>query len=149
MTRKRPDWDEYFTGIALAVSRRSTCIRRAYGSVIERNRVIISTGYNGSARGEPNCIDVGKCKREELNIPKGERYELCAAVHSEQNAVINCDPDKMKGSTIYIAGLNSDGSFASGEPCLLCRRMISNAMIRRIVYMDKEGAIRETILLSR
>lgn len=141
--RKRPSWDEYFIEIAQVISKRATCLRRFYGAVIVKDRVIISTGYNGSPRGEANCIDVNRCMRRELNVPKGERYELCVAVHAEQNAIINGDPLKMKGAAIYIAGSNADGSLASGEPCLLCRRMIKNAMIERVVYLDDRGIIRE------
>jgi len=137
---KRPTWDEYFLEIAQVVAKRSTCLRRFYGAVIVKDQIIISTGYNGSPRGEANCTDTGKCVREELNIPKGERYELCVAVHAEQNAIINGDPVKMKGATIYIAGFNADGSIANGEPCLLCRRMIKNALIDRIVYLGEHGA---------
>ena len=134
---RRPEWDEYFLDIALAVGRRSTCLRRKYGAVIVKDNVIISTGYNGSPRGEANCIDTGICERERLKVPKGERYELCVSVHAEQNAVINADPIKMKGAVIYIAGINvADGSIASGEPCLLCRRMIQNAGIVKAVYRD-------------
>jgi len=140
---KRPGWDEYFLEIAQVVSKRSTCLRRFYGAVIVRDRVIVSTGYNGSPRGEANCIDTGKCIREEMKVPKGQRYELCAGVHAEQNAIINGDPVKMKGATIYIAGFECDGSFADGQPCLLCRRMIKNAMIDRVVYMDRQGSISE------
>lgn len=138
-TKNRPDWDDYFLEIALVISKRSTCLRRRYGAIIVKDRVIVSTGFNGSARGEPNCIDTGKCIRRELNVPKGERYELCVAVHAEQNAIINGDPVMMQGATIYIAGLNADGSFASGEPCLLCRRMIKNARIGEIKYLDEHG----------
>jgi dCMP deaminase len=136
---RRPTWDEYFIEIARVVSKRSTCLRRYYGAVIVRNNIIISTGFNGSPRGEANCIDTGRCIRQELKIPKGERYELCVAVHAEQNAIINGDPVKMIGATIYVAGFNSDGSPASGAPCLLCRRMIRNALIERIVYLNEEG----------
>lgn len=137
----RPDWDQYFINLALAISRRSTCIRRNYGAIIVKNKIIISTGYNGSARGEANCIDSGKCIREELNIPKGERYELCVAVHAEANAIISGDPEKMKGATLYVAGTESNGDYASGKPCLMCDRMIKNAMIDRVVYLDSNGKI--------
>ncbi|MGI6492408.1 MAG: cytidine deaminase [Peptococcaceae bacterium] len=139
--RKRPSWDEYFIEIAKVVSTRSTCLRRNYGAVIVRDNIIISTGYNGSPRGEVNCIDAGKCLREEMKVPKGERYELCAAVHAEQNAIINGDPVKMRGAALYVAGFNADGTLASGEPCLLCRRMAKNALIERIVYLDEQGVI--------
>jgi len=141
---QRPDWDEYFLNIALEVGKRSTCLRRRYGAIIVKDNIIISTGYNGSPRGERNCIETGICERERLHVPKGERYELCVAVHAEQNAIINADPLKMQGATIYIVGINSaDGSFASGEPCLLCRRMIKNAQISKVVCRDTSGNIVE------
>lgn len=123
------------------VSKRSTCIRRQYGAVIVKDNIIVSTGYNGAPRGEANCSDTGLCRREELHVPKGERYELCVSVHAEQNAIINADPAEMKGAVIYVAGFNRDGTIASGEPCLLCRRMIRNAMIEKVVYYDREGQL--------
>ena len=138
---KRPDWDNYFIEIAKVVSTRSTCLRRKYGAVVVRDRVIISTGYNGSPRGMRNCDDTGTCTRKEQNIPSGERYELCEAVHAEQNAIINGPPDRMKGSTIYIAGFEEDNSFAAGRPCKLCDRMIRNAQITEVVYLDKNGEL--------
>ena len=139
---KRPDWDEYFLNIAQEVGKRSTCLRRRYGAIIVKDNIIVSTGYNGAPRGEKNCIDTGICERERLHIPKGERYELCVAVHAEQNAIINGDPLKMKDATIYIVGVNVvDETFASGEPCLLCRRMIKNAQIARVISRDKNGEI--------
>lgn len=137
----RPEWDEYFMDICDMVARRATCLRRQYGAIIVRDNIIVATGYNGSPRGEANCIDTGKCARVELNVPKGERYELCVAVHAEQNAIINADPVKLKGAVIYIAGRNADGSFASGEPCLLCRRMIKNAMLETVIYRNVDGSI--------
>lgn len=137
----RPSWDEYFIEIAKVVSSRSTCLRRRYGAVIVKDNVIVSTGYNGAPRGSVSCVDKGSCRRKELNVPAGERYELCEAVHAEQNAVINGSPERMKEATIYIAGFEDDNSFADGKPCLLCRRMIRNAMIKEIVYLKKDGSI--------
>lgn len=137
----RPDWDTYFLEIAKVVSSRSTCMRRRYGAVIVKDNVIISTGYNGAPRGEMNCIDSGICKRKSLNVPPGERYELCVAVHAEQNAIINGSPERMKDATIYIAGFEEDNTIANGHPCLLCRRMIKNAMIAEVVYLNKDGSI--------
>ncbi len=138
----RPDWDEYFLNIAQEVGKRSTCLRRRYGAIIVKDKIIVSTGYNGSPRGEANCIDTGLCERERLHIPKGERYELCVSVHGEANAIINADPLKMQGATIYIVGINvADGSFASGAPCLMCRRMIKNAQIANVIYRDTNGEI--------
>jgi dCMP deaminase len=137
----RPDWDNYFLEIAKVISSRSTCIRRKYGAVIVKDNVIISTGYNGSPRGAENCIDIQKCKRKELKIPSGERYELCEAVHAEQNAIINGSPERMKGAVVYIAGFEEDGSIADATPCKLCNRMIRNAQIREVVYLKDDGSI--------
>ena len=138
--KNRPEWTEYFLDIAKAVGRRSTCLRRKYGAIIVKDKIIISTGYNGAPRGEANCIDTGLCERERLNVPKGQNYELCVAVHAEQNAIINADPVKMKGATIYIVGFNADGTLASGKPCLLCRRMLKNAMLAEVVYLETDGS---------
>lgn len=143
----RPDWDNYFIEIAKVVSSRSTCLRRKYGAVVVRDKVIVSTGYNGSPRGIVNCIDTGKCTRKELNIPSGERYELCEAVHAEQNAIINAQPERMREATIYIAGFEEDRSFASGKPCKLCDRMIRNARISEVVYLEKDGTIERIKIL--
>ena len=137
----RPDWDNYFIEIAKVVSSRATCLRRKYGAVIVKDRVIVSTGYNGSPRGIDNCIDTGKCTRQELNIPSGERYELCEAVHAEQNAIINAPPERRKGAVIYVAGFEEDGSFANGKPCKLCERMIRNAQILEVIYLSNNGGL--------
>jgi dCMP deaminase len=139
---RRPSWDEYFLELASVVSSRSTCLRRRYGAVIVKDNIIVSTGYNGSARGEENCVDTGVCARQRHNVPKGERYELCVAVHAEQNAIIAGDPVQMNGGIIYIAGFEADGALASGEPCLMCRRVIRNAFLRRVVYRDAQGQTR-------
>ncbi|MEE8329423.1 MAG: dCMP deaminase family protein [Thermodesulfovibrionia bacterium] len=137
----RPDWDSYFIEVAKVVSSRSTCLRRKYGAVIVKDKVIISTGYNGAPRGVENCIDTQKCKRRELNIPSGERYELCEAVHAEQNAIINGSPERMKDAVIYIAGFEEDGTLADGVPCKLCDRMIRNAQIAEVIYLRSDGSI--------
>ncbi len=126
--------------IAKVVSSRSTCLRRRYGAVIVKDKVLISTGYNGSPRGIKNCIDIGTCTRQEQNIPSGERYELCEAVHAEQNAIVNAPPERMKDATIYVAGFEEDSSFANGRPCKLCDRMIRNAQIKTVVYLRPDGS---------
>jgi len=137
----RPSWEEYFIEIAKVVSTRSTCLRRRYGAVIVKDNVIVSTGYNGAPRGSANCVDRGICRRKELNVPAGERYELCEAVHAEQNAIINGSPERMKDGSIYIAGFEEDSSAAEGKPCLLCKRMIRNAQISQVVYLSKDASI--------
>lgn len=139
----RIPWHEYFLNIAKAVGLRSTCFRRQYGAVIVKDHIIVSTGYNGAPRGEDNCTDTMECEREKYNVPKGERYELCVAVHAEQNAIIAGDPVKMKGATIYIVGFNEDKTLASGAPCLLCKRMLKNAMLDTVVYYESDGSIVE------
>lgn len=136
--------DERYLKQAEAVLEGSTCLRRKYGAVIVNNDEMISTGYNGSPRGEENCCDLGYCEREALNIPKGERYELCKSVHAEQNAVISAARRDMIGGTLYIVGKEvSDGSYAHPAPCTICRRMLINAGIERVVGRDKEGNIIE------
>ena len=139
----RIDKTNYYLNVAKTVADRSTCLRKKVGCIIVNNDEIIATGYNGAPRGEVNCIDTGNCEREKYNVPKGQRYELCVAVHAEQNAVIAADPVKMKGATIYIVGYNADGTLASGKPCLLCRRMLKNAMIAKVVYLETDGSIIE------
>ena len=98
--------DEYYLDIAQVVLKRSTCIRRSYGVVIVKDDEVISTGYNGAARGEPNCCDSRNCVREKLNIPSGENYELCVAIHAEDNAITSAGRAKCQGATLYIAGMN-------------------------------------------
>ena len=137
----RPEWTEYFLDIAKSVGRRATCLRRRYGAIIVKDKIIISTGYNGAPRGEANCIDTGICERERLKVPKGQNYELCVAVHAEQNAIINADPQRMEGATIYIVGFNANGTLASGKPCLLCRRMLRNAKLAQVIYYETDGSI--------
>lgn len=140
---QRIDKDNYYLKIAEAVAERSTCIRRKYGAVIVKNDEIISTGYNGSPRGELNCCDTGICKREELHVPKGERYELCVAVHAEQNAIISASRDRMLGATLYITGIEAQGEkgYANPVPCMICSRLIKNAGIERVIGRQKDGSI--------
>ncbi|MDA8240606.1 MAG: deaminase [Nitrospiraceae bacterium] len=135
----RPGWDEYFLNIAKAVSARATCMRRKYGAVITKNNIIVSTGYNGAAAGTKDCLAVGKCTRKELQIPHGQRYELCHSVHAEANAIIRASVDELEGSTIYISGADSDAGECHSEPCMMCKRMILNARILKVVYSDGNG----------
>ena len=134
---------DYYLVIAEQVLERSTCLRRKYGAVIVNNDEIVSTGYNGSPRGDSNCIDKGVCHREALGIPKGERYELCVAVHAEQNAMISASRRDMLGATIYIAGINTDGSYADPMPCLLCRKMLKNSGVEKVIGRKQDGSILE------
>lgn len=121
----RPSWDEYFMEIADIVKKRSTCLRRQVGAVIVKNKQILSTGYNGAPKELKHCGEIG-CKRQELNIPSGERHELCRALHAEQNAIIQAAYNgvSIKDSTLY----------ATTRPCILCAKMCINAGITRIVF---------------
>ncbi|MFZ5907621.1 MAG: deoxycytidylate deaminase [Nitrospirota bacterium] len=135
----RPGWDEYFIGIAKAVSTRATCLRRKYGAVITKDNIIVSTGYNGAPRGMRDCLDAGKCTRKELQIPHGERYELCHSVHAEANAIIRASVDEMKDATIYISGTDENGRECNSEPCMMCKRMILNSQIAKVVCSDGDS----------
>lgn len=128
----RPTKDEYFLDIAEKVAARSTCLRRQYGAVIVKNDVIVSTGYNGSPRGSVNCCDSGECYREANGVPHGERYELCQAIHAEENAIMNANPIDRVGATLYLVGLEN-GKRIEAHPCQMCEKRIRNAQIRRVV----------------
>src|SRR5574344_333288 len=142
---KRIDKINYYLDIAEATSERGTCLRRNFGAIIVNHDEIISTGYVGSPRGRKNCCDLGYCMREKLNIPRGERYELCRSVHAEQNAIISASRKDMIGSTLYLVGLNyKDGSYVTNaNPCALCKRMIINAGISKVVVRDDKDNYRE------
>lgn len=131
----RPSKDEYYIRMARDVARRSTCLRRQYGAVLVKDDVVVSTGYNGSARGEENCCDAGSCWRESHNIPHGQMYEKCQAVHGEMNAVINAARAGVStvGATLYLAGFENGKPLRNVAPCELCSRVIKNAGIARVV----------------
>lgn len=132
---ERKDKINYYLDIAETVSRRSTCIRRQYGAIIVRNDEIISTGYNGAPRGRKNCIDLDCCTREELQIPSGERYELCRSVHAEANAIISAARKDIIGGTLYLAGreYGTEELLEDTNACAMCRRLIINAGITKVV----------------
>lgn len=132
---ERTDKINYYLDIAETVAERSTCLRRHYGAIIVHEDEIISTGYNGAPRGRKNCADLGHCLRDALNIPSGQRYELCRAVHAEQNAIISASRRDCLGSTLYLAGRNGKTGelLTDTTPCSMCRRFIINAGIRRVV----------------
>ncbi len=126
---KRPSWDEYFMEMAELTAKRSTCIRRRVGAVIVKENRAIATGYNGAPKGIAHCEDRGGCIRQQMNIPSGQRHELCMALHAEQNAIIQAAAmgNSIEGGTIYI----------THQPCAICAKMIINSGITRIVI--KEG----------
>ena len=145
----RPSKDTYYLDIAVAVSKRSTCLKRHYGCVIVKDNVIISTGYNGSPRGEENCCDRGSCKRADAKRYSG--YENCDSVHAEQNALIATGRDRLLGSTAYLACeqvlfSSRGGVFVEDKnptPCPLCLRMLKNAGVDRIINRRGEIYVRD------
>ncbi|RMG61424.1 MAG: cytidine deaminase [Deltaproteobacteria bacterium] len=123
----RPDWDTYFMEMAILASRRSTCLRRQVGAVIVKDRRVLATGYNGVPSGIRHCSEVG-CLREQLNVPSGKMHELCRGLHAEQNAIIQAALHgvSIKNATLYCTNL----------PCIICAKMIINAGIKKIIYLD-------------
>ncbi|MDR0804250.1 MAG: dCMP deaminase family protein [Oscillospiraceae bacterium] len=136
----RPSKSEYYLDIARAVSARATCLRRRFGAVIVKDDEIISTGYNGAPRGCANCCDLGICKREQLNIPPGERYELCRSVHAEANAIIAADFTKMRGAVLYLYCVADTGGYYC-EPCGMCKRLLINSGIALVVTPEKDYVV--------
>lgn len=122
---ERPSWEQYFMEIARLVSSRSTCLRRQVGAVLVRDKHIISTGYNGAPKGSPHCQTVG-CLRQKLDVPSGERHEICRGIHAEQNAIIQA----------ALHGVSTEGAtlFCTHQPCILCSKMLINAGIKQIFF---------------
>lgn len=126
---------DYYLNIAKAVAKRSSCLKRQYGCVIVNNREIIATGYNGSPRNTLNCCDRGYCKR--LDVPHNSgQYDDCDSVHAEQNALISARRRDMIGATLYLYG-EENGHKIDAEPCPICKRMIKNAGIERVITSEK------------
>lgn len=121
----RPSWDSYFMEITRVVSSRSTCLRRQVGALLVRDKCILSSGYNGVPRGLDHCTDVG-CLREQMNIPSGQRQELCRGLHAEQNAIVHAAYHgiNIAGSTLYV----------THQPCITCAKMIINAGVIKVIF---------------
>ena len=145
---ERRDKINYYLDLAEMVSQRSACLRKRYGAVIVKNDEVISTGYNGAPRGRANCTDLGRCIREEMKIPRGERYELCRSVHAEQNAVISASRGELLGSSMYMVGVEaSDGSYvANSSSCPMCKRVLINAGIKDIFVRDTKNEYRHILI---
>jgi dCMP deaminase len=124
---QRPSWDEYFMDIARLVARRSTCLRRQVGAVMVKEKNILATGYNGTPSGITHCAETG-CLREQMNVPSGERHELCRGLHAEQNAIIQAARHgvNIAGATLYC----------TNSPCIICTKMLINAGIQQVIYVE-------------
>lgn len=134
----------YYLDIAQTVAERSTCLRKMYGAIIVKNDVIISTGYNGAPRGRKNCSDLMVCMRDKLQIPRGERYELCRSVHAEANAIISASREQMLGATLYMVCVDSKThELVSGtSSCMMCKRQVLNAGIETVIIRDTKDEYR-------
>ena len=137
---ERIDKENYYLDIAETVLERSTCMRRCYGAIIVNHDEIVSTGYNGAPRGRKNCMDLGYCTREAMNVPSGERYELCRSVHAEMNAIISAARRDTLGATLYLAGREAKNGelLHDATSCSMCRRVIINAGIDRVVIRNTD-----------
>jgi dCMP deaminase len=128
----------YFLNIALSVATRSTCLRRKFGAVIVKGNIIVGTGYNGTAKGVINCYEVG-CIKDEKSLPQNKAYDLCPAVHAEENAIINSNRADRIGARLYIAGIDADGEYTKAVPCQRCQRKIINSEIEEVILLDETG----------
>lgn len=128
----------YYLDIAQSVLERGTCTRRNFGAIIVKDDEIVSTGYVGAPRGRANCSDLGYCTREKLNIPRGERYELCRSVHAEANAIISAPRSQMLGATLYLVGVDfkSKALVPDAAPCSMCKRLIINSGISTVIVRN-------------
>ncbi len=135
---QRVSKNNYYLDIAQTVSERSTCLRRRFGAIIVKNDVIVSTGYNGAPRGRKNCNEIGSCTRDNLGIPKGERYEMCRSVHAEANAIIAASREQMLGATLYMCCTDPKTEEIIGgmNSCMMCKRQIINAGISKVVIRN-------------
>lgn len=131
----RRDKINYYLDIADSVSRRGTCLRRNFGAILVKNDEIVSTGYTGAPRGRKNCSDLGFCRRQQLGVPRGERYEICRSVHAEANAIISAARRDMLGATLYLVGheADDDSYVKNASSCSMCRRLIINAGIDSVI----------------
>ena len=145
---ERRDKVNYYLDLAKMVAQRSTCLRRHYGAVIVKNDEVIATGYVGAPRGRKNCTDMGECIRAKMEIPRGERYELCRSVHAEMNAIISAPRDKMIGSAMFLAGVDArTGEYILGSnSCSMCKRVIINAGIEKVYIRDTRDEYRVIVV---
>ena len=152
--------ENYYLDIAETVLERATCLRRVYGAIIVKNDEIISTGYNGAPRGRKNCVDMGFCTREAMQVPRGQRYELCRSVHAEANAIISAARRDIVGGTLYLVGRDArTGELLNdATSCSMCRRQVINSGLERVVIrrtptefevVDVEQWVREDDSLPR
>lgn len=127
MNTQRLPWPKYFMQITYLVAQRATCLRRKIGAMAVNDKHILATGYNGAPSGIPHCLDTG-CLRQKLNIPSGERHEICVGLHAEQNVIIQAtiNGTSLKGSEIYC----------THQPCLICTKMLINCGVKAVYFAN-------------
>lgn len=135
---KRPDLNDYFMNVAEIVKTRSTCLRRQVGAVLVKDKQIISTGYNGAPANVEHCINKG-CIRQAMNIPSGERHELCISVHSEQNAILQAAKHGQSTNNCIL--------YVTHSPCILCAKAIINAGIKEVYYKEEYNDVTSKYML--
>ena len=142
---ERRDKINYYLDLAEVALERSTCLRRKWGAIIVKNDEIIASGYNGAPRGRKNCIDLNYCMREKLNIPRGERYEMCRSVHAEANAIISAARKDTIGATLYMVGKEATNEeyVKNACSCSMCKRMIINAGIEKLIVRNTKDEYTE------
>jgi len=141
---RRPSKDEYYLDLAKSVCRRSTCTKVEMGAVIIKDDQVVATGYCGAPRGTKSSQEHGFCLRRKLGIPSGHRYEMCRSVHAEQNAIINAarSGTSLLGGDMYIYGKiqGEDGAVLDAFPCFICKKMLINCGLKRVVCSLKDGS---------
>lgn len=138
----RPTKDEYYLNIAREVARRGSCHRGKIGAIIVKDDVIVATGYVGAPRKTRDCLEREECLRDKLSIPHGRNYELCRSVHAEQNAIINsarAGVSLLEGD-MYLWAEDKNGNAANGLPCFICKKMLINAGLKRLIGSTREGS---------
>lgn len=140
--------NEYYLRIAEVVAQRGTCLRRKFGAIIVNKDHVVSTGYVGAPAGRMNCCDIGKCFRMEHNIPSGTQYEKCRSVHAEMNAIIQASFQETEGGTMYLVGIENDGSYTNADCCAMCKRVIINAGIKHVIARQNDGTYKTIDVLD-
>lgn len=140
----RPNKVEYYLNIAESVAQRGTCLRRKFGAIIVKDDRIVSTGYVGAPRGRKNCCDLGYCYRMENNIPSGQQYEKCRSSHAEMNACIQASAEEMKDAILYLVGIENDDTYTNSDCCAMCKRVIINSGINKVIARQSDGTYTET-----
>jgi dCMP deaminase len=140
----RPSKDKYYLDLAKTIGQRSNCYRSKLGAIIIRDDQIVATGYIGAPRQTKDCLERNNCLRDKMEIPHGQRYEICRSVHAEQNAIINAARAGVSilGGDIYISGEGKDKEPINAFPCYICKKMIINAGLKRAICSTQENEIK-------